>query len=82
MKNYITDLPYYVVDYCKYSDWGHRKRTRIWTNKENFTPKMCKRDCDNMSEDRKKHRDRIDRLPRREAVRIPRDLIISLFEGI
>ena len=45
MKSYITDLPYYDVDYCKYSDWGYRKRTRFWTNIKNFEPKTCKKDC-------------------------------------
>ena len=48
MKTYITDLPYYDVDYCKYSDWGYKKRTRIWTNVINFKPKICKKDCDNL----------------------------------
>jgi hypothetical protein len=48
MKKYIN-LPYYDVDYCRYSDWGLRKRTRIWTNNENFKPLLCKNrfDCGN-----------------------------------
>jgi len=48
MKNYITDLDYYDVDYCKYSDWGYQKRTRFWTNIKGFKPKLCKKDCNNM----------------------------------
>ena len=44
MKDYI-DRHYYDVDYCKYSDWGMRKRTRIWTNKIGFKPKVCNKDC-------------------------------------
>ena len=55
MKNYLTHLNYYDVDYCKYSDWGYRKRTRIWTNKEGFIPKICRKDCENMF-DPKKHK--------------------------
>ena len=43
-KDYI-DRHYYDVDYCKYSDWGMRKRTRIWTNKIGFEPKVCNKDC-------------------------------------
>ena len=37
----MKDLPYYDVDYCMYSDWGYRKRTRIWTNKKDFNNKLC-----------------------------------------
>ena len=48
MKTYITDLPYYDIDYCKYSDWGYKKRTRFWTNIKGFEPKLCKNDCDNL----------------------------------
>ena len=48
MKDYI-DRPFYDVDYCKYSDWGYRKRTRIWTNLKGFEPKICKKDCCNMN---------------------------------
>lgn len=49
MKNYINDLiPFYDVDYCKYSNWGYKKKTRLWTNIENFKPKICKDDCENI----------------------------------
>mgnify|MGYP003148562008 CR=1 FL=1 len=48
MKEYITDKKFYDVDYCKYCNWGYKKRTRIWTNIENFTPRLCKNDCENM----------------------------------
>ena len=47
-RDIMKDLPYYDVDYCKYSDWGYRKRTRIWTNKEGWNNLMCKKDCDNI----------------------------------
>jgi len=40
MKRYITDLPYYVVDYCQYG-FDYRKSTIFWTNIENFEPKRC-----------------------------------------
>ena len=48
MKEYITDLPYYDVDYCKYSKWGYKKTTRFWTNIKKFIPKKCKKDCENI----------------------------------
>jgi site-specific DNA-cytosine methylase len=46
MKQYI-DRPLYMVDYCQYSDFGYRKRTCIWTNKENFKGKLCNKNCPN-----------------------------------
>jgi hypothetical protein len=48
MKDYLKHLPYYDVDYCKYSEWGYKKSTRIWTNKIGFIPKTCKKDCINI----------------------------------
>ena len=48
MKNYLTHLPHYDVDYCMYTDWGYKKPTRIWTNKEGFNAKKCNRQCGNM----------------------------------
>jgi site-specific DNA-cytosine methylase len=47
MKEYI-DKPFYDVDYCKYSDWGYKKPTRIWTNKVGFIPKICTNDCEHI----------------------------------
>ena len=44
-QSYMVDIPYVDVDYCKYSDFGYRKRTRIWTNLKEFRPLLCKNDC-------------------------------------
>jgi len=44
-RDIMKDIPYYDVDYCKYSDWGYRKRTRIWTNKKDWKNLLCKCDC-------------------------------------
>ena len=44
MKDYLS-RPFYDVDYCKYADWGYKKRTRVWTNLTGFIPKLCKKDC-------------------------------------
>jgi len=51
-RDMVKDLPYYDVDYCMYSDWGYRKRTRIWSNKKDWNNKMCdgKGTCGNMIE--------------------------------
>ena len=39
----VKCLPRMRVDYCMYSNCPYRKRTRIWTNCTNWTPKMCDR---------------------------------------
>lgn len=50
LKNmeFMQFLPYHTIDYCMYSDWGYRKRTRIWTNVPNFNPQVCNRNCGNL----------------------------------
>ena len=40
MKNYITDLPYHDISYCRYG-FDYQKHTRIWTNLDSFTPRFC-----------------------------------------
>lgn len=86
MKQYL-DLPFYVLDYCKYENWGYRKRTRIWTNKEDFVPKICKRDCTSMcmSANKKYHQISIGgnshsrkTIGREKKYRIPSNLIEEL----
>ena len=96
MKNYL-DLPNYVVDYCMYSDWGYRKRTRIWTNLEGFQAKTCDKKCGNMigtlhkknlaNTDRKKRAaeelgETVCNISREDAYRIPPELIRDLFTEI
>ena len=54
MKNYMTHHKHYDVDYCKYANWGYQKRTRIWTNLEGFIPKLCKKDCNSIENNKHK----------------------------
>ena len=53
----MQTLPYKDVDYCKYG-MDYRKRTRLWTNIEEWTPRpLCKRDCSSMDETGKRHKE-------------------------
>jgi len=40
-REYMKSIPFYDIDYCRYCDWGYRKRTRIWTNKQDWIPLKC-----------------------------------------
>ena len=87
MKRYLT-RPHYDVDYCKYSDWGYQKRTRIWTNLKGFIPKVCNKDCCNIQDNKHVNFQKTkmnenesgNRLGKR--YRIPPQLIIELFKSI
>lgn len=86
-------IPYYDIDYCQYSDWGYRKRTRIWTNVEDFKPLICPgiNKCSQMIPDTKCHKisggnSNVSVGIRKHATkellyRIPSNLIISLFQA-
>jgi hypothetical protein len=39
-RPFMEGKPFTDLDYCCYSDWGYRKRTRIWTN-SGFVGKLC-----------------------------------------
>ena len=81
MRDYITDLPHVCVDYCQYSDWGYRKRTRLWTNIP-LTPRTCDGSCANM--DGGKHR--VNLINRggymHEKYRVPPQLIEELLGAV
>lgn len=48
-RAFMELLPFYDVDYCRFSDWGYKKKTRIWTNIE-YRDMLCKGQgkCENM----------------------------------
>jgi hypothetical protein len=78
----------YVVDYCMYSDWGYRKRTRIWTNRKDFKPLLCNKKCGNMignlhknnlGNTERKQRTMASGISQHDSYRIPEKLIFSLF---
>ena len=85
-RTFMKDLHFYIVDYCMYSDWGYRKRTRIWTNKKDWNNKLCdgKGTCGNMIG--KRHIANLGgdlggqvNKTQHEKYRVPADLIYSLF---
>ena len=47
-REFMLGLPFTDIDYCRYSDWGYKKRTRIWTNVE-YEGKVCNKACGNMN---------------------------------
>ena len=82
MKDFLKDVPYYDADYCKYSDWGYKKRTRFWTNMDlDHDPlKLCCKDCENMAVGGTRHTGGVCKgTSLRERYRIPPKLIRHLF---
>ena len=87
-RTFMKDITYYDVDYCMYSDWGYRKRTRIWTNRTDFKPLLCNKKCGNMvgnlhktnlGNTERKQKTLGKGTSQQESYRIPEDLIFSLF---
>ena len=98
LKNqwFMHGLPYSDIDYCSYL-YPYRKRTRIWNNISNWTPRpLCKRDCGSMDETGKRHQESAQRGPtikkgtwinqktytQNELYRIPEQLIYEILESI
>ena len=49
----VMGVPYYDIDYCKHG-MPYRKRTRLWNNLTNLTPRpLCLRDCESIRDDGK-----------------------------
>jgi len=49
-RPFMDLLPFYDVDYCRFSDWGYKKKTRIWTNVR-YRDMLCEGEgkCTNMT---------------------------------
>ena len=77
-RDFMQDLNFYDYDYCSFSDWGYRKRTRIWTNTEQSN-ELCKgkNNCPNMINTR--HKKTVADSSANNAYRIPELLIKRLF---
>ena len=52
-RPFMKELNFTDLDYCRYCDWGYRKRTRIWSN-TGFLGKLCLGidRCENMTDRR------------------------------
>jgi len=79
---YHIDLPYIDVDYCRFG-FNYKKRTRIWTNRENIENILClgKNKCEQMEGN--KHLERVGhascKLNKNDKYRIPAGVIEYLF---
>jgi site-specific DNA-cytosine methylase len=84
MKEYILDKPFYDVDYCRYSNWGYKKRTRIWTNRTDFIPLLCDKNCGNgfKNNNRYYHNNNSAYQSIKQRYSIPPNLIKALFNDI
>ena len=97
LKNqvFMTELPYNDVDYCRYG-MPYRKRTRLWNNIANWTPRpLCRRDCDSTDPVTKRHLQIAQRSPHGASsqwgerhsnrlthlYRVPTGLISEILEG-
>ena len=49
-REYMRDIPYVDMDYCKFSNWGYKKPTRFLgpSSIQTLEPRLCKKDCQNM----------------------------------
>ena len=60
---FMLDIPFNDIDYCRYG-LTYRKRTRLWNNISTWTPRpLCNKDCNAMTEDKKKHKETAQRMP-------------------
>jgi hypothetical protein len=46
-RPFMMGIPFTDVDYCMYSDWGYKKKTRIWTA-VSYEGKLCDKKCGNI----------------------------------
>ena len=46
-QDFMKDIPYVDCSYCKYSSFGYKKQTRLWTNLD-WQPAVCRKDCPHM----------------------------------
>jgi site-specific DNA-cytosine methylase len=47
-RPFMMGIPFTDVDYCMYSDWGYKKKTRIWTAVD-YNGSLCDKKCGNIN---------------------------------
>ena len=53
----LSQLAFDDIDYCKYG-FPYRKRTRLWSNLDRWTPRtLCRRGCGSMTDGKKRHKE-------------------------
>lgn len=86
-RPFMLGIPFVDVDYCMFSDWGYRKRTRIWTNVA-FTDTLCNKACGNLigrlhrmscCQGRSRGESNAHSSTKHEMWRIPPRLLVELF---
>lgn len=62
-QRFMKPYAFIDVDYCQFSNWGYRKRTRVWygASSDEETPtlqgRLCDGDqCPNLTPNKKRHR--------------------------
>ena len=93
-QSFMNDLPYVDIDYCKYG-MPYRKRTRLWNNISQWSPRpLCQKDCGSMNGN--KHKAIAQRMPngkkqdwdnqplfkQSDLYVIPEDLVYDIFNNI
>jgi site-specific DNA-cytosine methylase len=91
-RNFMQNFNFNDFDYCCFSDWGYKKRTRIWSNTNQINELCKKENCPNMTgkfhkcsfggQGRKKDHTYISVKAGTNAHRIPFKLIKRLFNII
>ena len=90
-RDFMLGIPFTDVDYCRYSDWGYKKKTRIWTSQD-YEGRVCNKQCGNMTNGH--HRNpimpfKVYTIDKSSAsystkdflYRIPEQLIVELFDS-
>ena len=88
---YMQNLSSVIVSYCKYSDWGYRKNTQLWSNVD-LKLQKCNYDCNNVYElhGRRRHKAHAQHGSKAQGqtftttqlYRIPELLVESIYEKV